>query len=98
MEKALKTYKTLVECMALYNFIAEQDILYWWNVAKDDDYDSWLTANCEEYGIEPDYRAIEGECTEEIYYLERELKAKLETVLIGKPLEDKRDFELPVGY
>ena len=80
----LSTYKEFVERKAIYNYIAEADIQYWWDYAKADEYDVFLAEKCEEYDIEVDYQKLEEDYPpfdNYIYELENELQAKLEAIL-----------------
>ena len=87
--EALKTYKELIERKAIYNYIAEADISYWWDYAKEEDYDTWLADKCEDYGIEVDYMELEEHppFNNYIYELEKKLEKKLEDILLKEVQE-----------
>ena len=61
MNKALKTYKELIERKAIYNYIAEADISYWWDYAKEEDYDIWLADKCE-------YSSTRGKSSDNLHH------------------------------
>lgn len=92
--EAIYDYIHLRENIAKYEYIAYNDFkfldgydneikpLYWYNLAKDDEYDQWLVALCEHYDIELDYHDLEqDEIREEIYKMEEALLEKLKGIL-----------------
>lgn len=69
---AFKDYIELNSRIYAYNYIAERDITYWYDLAKDDEYDQYLINLCEKYEIELDYRSLEQDSIhEEIYRMEQ---------------------------
>ena len=69
---AFKDYMELNSQIYTYNYIAERDITYWYDLAKDDEYDRYLINLCEKYEIELDYRSLEQDSIhEEIYQMEQ---------------------------
>lgn len=81
----LKDYIRLKSNQAIYEYIAENDIDYWYDRAKDDEYDQFLISLCEKYGIELDYAELEkDEIQEEIYEMEDLLTSKLKRILFKK--------------
>lgn len=83
--ETLKDYIRLKSNQAIYEYIAENDIDYWYDRAKDDEYDQFLISLCEKYGIELDYAELEkDEIQEEIYEMEDLLTSKLERILFKK--------------
>lgn len=83
--ETLKDYIRLKSNQAIYEYIAENDIDYWYDRAKDDEYDQFLISLCEKYGIELDYAELEkDEIQEEIYEMEDLLTSKLKRILFKK--------------
>jgi len=96
-EEALYDYIHLRENIAKYEYIAYNDFkylndgdiepLYWYNLAKNDEYDQWLIALCERWDIELDYHKLEEDnIAEEIYWMEETLLNKLNRIIFkGNP-------------
>lgn len=83
--ETLNDYIRLKSNQAIYEYIAENDIDYWYDRAKDDEYDQFLISLCEKYGIELDYAELEkDEIQEEIYEMEDLLTSKLKRILFKK--------------
>ena len=92
-KEALYDYIHLRENIAKYEYIAYNDFkylnddsdiepLYWYNLAKNDEYDQWLIALCERWDIELDYHKLEEDnITEEIYWMEETLLNKLNHII-----------------
>ena len=75
-------YLDLVIYKGIYEYIAENDIMYWYDCAKDDDYDIYLLNKCEKYDIEIDYHEFEADDKQEIIYkMEKLLTEKLKEEL-----------------
>lgn len=88
LEEAIKDYVNLKEWIGTYNYIAENDILYWYDCAKEDEYDITLLNLCEKYEIEMDYHELEQDDNQEaIYKMEEMLKDILEPLIFGHRLE-----------
>ena len=69
---AFDDYMELNSKIYTYNYIAEKDMDYWYDLAKDDEYDRYLINLCEKYEIELDYRSLEQDSIhEEIYQMEQ---------------------------
>lgn len=69
---AFKDFMELNSQIQTYNYIAEKDICYWYDLAEDDEYDRYLINLCEKYDIELDYRSLEQDSIhEEIYQMEQ---------------------------
>ena len=87
--EALKVYGEFIARKAVYDYIAEADITYWWDYAKEEDYDIWLADKCEDFGIEVDYMELEEHppFSDYLYELEMELKEKLEDILLKEVQE-----------
>lgn len=99
-EEALYDYIHLRENIAKYEYIAYNDFkylnddndiepLYWYNLAKNDEYDQWLVALCERWDIELDYHKLEEDnIAEEIYWMEENLLNKLNSIIFkGNPFD-----------
>lgn len=83
--ETLNDYIRLKSNQAIYEYIAENDLDYWYDRAKDDEYDRFLISLCEKYGIELDYAELEkDEIQEEIYEMEDLLTSKLKRILFRK--------------
>ena len=81
----LNDYIQLKNNQAIYEYIAENDIDYWYFRAKDDEYDIFLINLCEKYDIELDYRWFDQDNIQEtIYQMEDKLYDKLEKILFGE--------------
>ena len=83
--EALDDYVLLKSNQAIYEYLAEKNIGYWYRFAKDDDYDGFLIELCEKYDIALDYAELEkDEIQGEIYEMENLLTCKLKNVLMKK--------------
>lgn len=79
-EEILKDYVKLNEQMAIYEYIAMNTDEYWYDCAKNDEYDKFLLKLADEYDIQLNFEDFED--TEEIYETEGKLLNKLLKLLI----------------
>ena len=91
-EEALYDYIHLREKIAIYEYIAFNDFkylreeetkpLYWYNLAKEDEYEKYLIKLCEIYGIEVNEDDLIGEDYPNIIYdIEELLLEKIKEIL-----------------
>lgn len=90
-EEALYDYIHLREKIAIYEYIAYNDfkysddeskILYWYNLAKEDEYDKYLIELCKTYDIEVNEKDLMGEDYPNVIYdIERMLMEKIRSIL-----------------
>jgi len=79
-KEILKDYVKLNEQMAIYEYIADNTDEYWYDCAKNDEYDKFLLKLADEYDIQLNFEDFED--TEEIYETEEKLLNKLLKLLI----------------
>lgn len=91
-EEALYDYIHLREKIAIYEYIAFNDfkyldgeetkILYWYKLAKEDEYDKYLLKLCKIYGIEVNENDLMGEDYPNVIYdIEELLLEKIKEIL-----------------
>ena len=85
-------YVNLQKKMATYEYVAESNLAYWYECARDDGYDGYLLSLADAYDIEVDYHDWEQDSIhEEIYQMERILCEKMKSILFDKDHNLKGD-------
>ena len=79
-EEILKDYTEINEQMAIYEYIAMNTDEYWYDCAKNDEYDKFLINLADKYDIQLNFEDYDK--TETIYETEEKLLNKLLKLLI----------------
>lgn len=81
-QKVWEDFMDLERNIAIYEYLAENDIDYWYFRAKSDCYDQYLISKCKQYDIELNPPLSEGDSTQEmIYDMENQLRGRFRKIL-----------------